>query len=240
MNPTTDHDLAKVAGMAWAYGREHIHDACMTPRDGDIKYVDGVECVFEGSRWRSTGKEVAGPTNTPRAGELEGSRDRTRAMSDPPVYQAVVDARKAAEGKLGTLKAAVALSNARAHDKARLETDSEKRKEMPRFSHERFATLIDETVVTVKKLGHLKGGEYSGDVDRLENFRRNGEALGLPMEAIWHTYTAKHWDAVTQHIKDIVHGKERERLEPLSGRLDDIILYCILFKAMLIEREQTK
>ncbi len=104
------------------------------------------------------------------------------------------------------------------------------------FKHSDYDMLVEETVANLKRLSKLKGGEYAGDDDRLANFRRNGEALDLPMEAIWHTYTAKHWDAVTQYIKDLVAGKTRERLEPLSGRLDDIIVYCILFKAMLQER----
>lgn len=104
------------------------------------------------------------------------------------------------------------------------------------FSHEAYDELVAETVENLKKLSALKGGEYAGDSDRLANFRRNGEALGLPMEAIWHTYTAKHWDAVTQYIKDLLAGKSRDRMEPLAGRLDDIIVYCVLFKAMLAER----
>lgn len=107
-----------------------------------------------------------------------------------------------------------------------------------KFSHEQYAALVSQTIEKIETLSTLKGGEYAGDVDRLANFRRNGEALGLPMEAIWHTYAAKHWDAVTQYIKDTLNGKTRKRAEPLSGRLDDIIVYCILFKAMLIERDQ--
>jgi len=105
------------------------------------------------------------------------------------------------------------------------------------FAHDRYDALVAETVAKLTELGRLKGGEYAGDDDRLANFRRNGAKLGLPMEAIWHTYTAKHWDAVEQYIKDLIAGKTRRRMEPLSGRLDDIIVYCILFKAMLIERE---
>ena len=105
-----------------------------------------------------------------------------------------------------------------------------------KFSHEQYAALVEQTVAQINSLSKLKGGEYAGDDDRLANFRRNGEALGLPMEVIWHTYAAKHWDAVTQYIKDLLEGKSRGRLEPLSGRLDDIIVYCILFKAMLAER----
>ena len=105
-----------------------------------------------------------------------------------------------------------------------------------KFSHAQFDQLIESTISELRRLSKLKGGEYAGDTDRLSNFRRNGEALGLPMEAIWHTYAAKHWDAVTQYVRDLLNGTHRERAEPLAGRLDDIIVYCLLFKAILIER----
>ena len=107
----------------------------------------------------------------------------------------------------------------------------------PRYSHERYAQLVEETITNLKKLGELKGGEYAGDSDRLANFRRNAAALALPMESIWAVYCAKHWDAVMQYVQDINSDKDRIRLEPISGRLDDIIVYCILFKAMIEERE---
>ena len=105
-----------------------------------------------------------------------------------------------------------------------------------KFLHSDYQGLVEQTVANIHKLGQLKGGEYAGDVDRLANFRRNGENLGLPMEVVWAVYAAKHWDAVLQYINDLTNGKKRDRLEPLSGRLDDIIVYCILFKAMLVER----
>ncbi len=104
------------------------------------------------------------------------------------------------------------------------------------FSHEDFAILIKETIEEIKNLSTLKGGEYAGDIDRLANFRRNGEALGLPMEIVWAVYAAKHWDAVMQFIQDLNTGKERKRLEPIEGRVDDLLVYLILFKAMLQER----
>lgn len=104
------------------------------------------------------------------------------------------------------------------------------------FSHAEYQKLVEDTVEQIHQLSALKGGEYAGDVDRLANFRRNGVALDLPMEAIWHTYAAKHWDAVTQYVRDMLHGTSRKRLEPIEGRLDDIIVYCILAKAMVRER----
>lgn len=104
------------------------------------------------------------------------------------------------------------------------------------FSHERYRQLISETFKTISDLSELKGGEYSGDTDRLLNFRRNGRDLDLPMEVIWRVYAAKHWDAVGQYIRDLNSRKDRVRLEPISGRVDDLIVYLLLFKAMLIER----
>ncbi len=104
------------------------------------------------------------------------------------------------------------------------------------FSHAEFDKLVAQTVQEIQKLSELKGGEYAGDTDRLANFRRNGKAQELPMETIWSVYAAKHWDAIQQYIKDERNGVKRSRLESIEGRVDDLIVYCILFKAMLAEK----
>lgn len=104
------------------------------------------------------------------------------------------------------------------------------------ISYAEYQDVVESTIEAINRLSKLKGGEYAGDTDRLANFRRNGQTLGLPMEVIWAVYYNKHHDAVMQFINDLVNGKSRERIEPLSGRLDDMIVYCILFKAMLRER----
>lgn len=104
------------------------------------------------------------------------------------------------------------------------------------FSHLEYQGVVQETIDEVYRLGKLKGGEYAGDEDRLANFRRNGQTLRLPMEVIWAVYYGKHHDAVMQWINDIVAGKERERAEPIEGRIDDMIVYLILLKCMARER----
>jgi hypothetical protein len=108
---------------------------------------------------------------------------------------------------------------------------------MMMYSHERWAEMIEEKFDAIRKLATLKGGEYSGDEDRLNNFRRNGLDLGLPMETIWRIYAAKHWDAIGQYVKDLHSNKERTRLEPIAGRVDDLLVYLLLFAAMIEERE---
>jgi hypothetical protein len=109
---------------------------------------------------------------------------------------------------------------------------------MPIFSHNRFTALITETFDQVQRLSDIKGAEYSGDTDRLLNFRRNAQDLDLTMEQIWRVYAAKHWDAIGQYVRDQAKGVERRRLEGLDGRCDDLITYLLLFKAMLVERAE--
>lgn len=110
----------------------------------------------------------------------------------------------------------------------------------PVFTHKEYDALMEATFQNCRELGKLKGGEYAGDLDRLANFRRNGKALQLPMEVIWAVYCAKHWDAVMQYIADLNSGKTRERLEPIGGRIDDIIVYLLLLKCMVRERVQDR
>jgi hypothetical protein len=104
------------------------------------------------------------------------------------------------------------------------------------YSHEEYARVVKETVEQIHRLSELKGGEYAGDVDRLANFRRNAKNLGLNMEDVWAVYAGKHWDAIMQYVRDLREGKKRERLETIEGRMDDLIVYLVLAKAMYRER----
>lgn len=106
----------------------------------------------------------------------------------------------------------------------------------PRYSSERFSHLMEDAFDQILSLSKLKGGEYSGDDDRLANFRRNAAALALTQEQVWAVYAAKHWDAIMQFVKDQQTGVNRERSEPIEGRVFDLIVYLLLFRAMLEER----
>lgn len=107
----------------------------------------------------------------------------------------------------------------------------------PRYSQEQWEQLLEASIAEIRRLATLKGGEYAGDVDRLANFRRNAQALGLLPEQVWAVYAGKHWDAISQYCKDLGAGKQWPRAESISGRLDDLIVYSLLMKAMVEERE---
>lgn len=104
------------------------------------------------------------------------------------------------------------------------------------YTHDQWNKLLDGSIEEIKRLSIQKGGEYAGDSDRLANFRRNGANLGLTMEQVWAVYAGKHWDAIIQYVRDHSAGVERVRAEPISGRLDDLIVYALLMKAMVEER----
>ena len=106
----------------------------------------------------------------------------------------------------------------------------------PIFPHAEYDRIVETTIAEIRKLGTLKGGEYAGDKDRLANFRRNGKQMDLPMETVWAIYYNKHHDSVMQYIQDLRNGKNRERLEGIEGRVDDMLTYLMLFKCMLRER----
>lgn len=104
------------------------------------------------------------------------------------------------------------------------------------FPHSTYDQLVRETWDEVISLGIKKGGEYAGDDDRLANFRRNAARAETSMEFVWRIYASKHWDAIMQYELDLRKGVVRDRLETLEGRADDLIVYLLLFKAMLQER----
>jgi hypothetical protein len=100
--------------------------------------------------------------------------------------------------------------------------------------------IIKETFDNISHLRRIKGAEYSEEDDALANFRRNGEDVGMPMEVIWRVYAGKHWDALSQHVRDVSNGTRRVLSEPIEERIDDLIVYLCLFKAMLRERQEAK
>lgn len=98
------------------------------------------------------------------------------------------------------------------------------------------SVLLPAIFEEIKKLAQSKGGEYAHGDDRLDNFRRNGLDVGLPMETIWRVYAGKHWDAITTYIKDQQTGHHRTRSESIRGRALDLMVYLTLFIAMLDEK----
>lgn len=103
-----------------------------------------------------------------------------------------------------------------------------------------FESIFRHTVDEIERLLIVKGGEYAGNEDRLANFKRGAQLAGVTPLQCALIYMSKHYDAVATFIKDDAAGRDRQRSEPITGRLDDLINYCILIKALLQEPVQER
>lgn len=84
------------------------------------------------------------------------------------------------------------------------------------------------------KLLEQKGADYTRhSPDRLSNFKRGAEAVGVSNETVWAIYAGKHWDAVMAFIKT---GKVES--EAIEGRLDDLHNYLYLLEGLIEERKK--
>lgn len=95
--------------------------------------------------------------------------------------------------------------------------------------------LVDSTFVEINRLLVVKGGEYANAVDRLANFKRGAALTGCTPLQVLFIYMSKHYDAVASFVQTSAKGEARPSSEPIEGRLDDLINYCLLAKGLIAE-----
>lgn len=100
-----------------------------------------------------------------------------------------------------------------------------------------FDDLVGHTFYNIRSLLNVKGGEYAPGVDRLANFKDNAKALELNPKQVWAVYAGKHWDAIKNFIVDESQGRIRMRSEAIEGRIDDLIVYLLLLKGLLVDKQ---
>lgn len=103
------------------------------------------------------------------------------------------------------------------------------------MDQKQFEQLFSNTMQELHQLLVVKGGEYAGSDDRLANFKRGGALTGVKPLTVLFIYLAKHYDAVSTYVRDKQVGIDRPRSEEIEGRLDDLMNYCILAKAIIAE-----
>ena len=106
------------------------------------------------------------------------------------------------------------------------------------MNQEDFANQVNDIMEHCHELLVVKGGEYAGSEDRLANFKRGAALTGCtPLQCLF-VYMSKHYDAVATYIRDEASGKLRPRSEPIDGRFNDLINYCILAQALIEEQKK--
>lgn len=98
-----------------------------------------------------------------------------------------------------------------------------------------FNEVVDLTMKATVGLLIVKGGEYADDVDRLANFKRGAALTGATPLQVAFIYASKHYDGIASYVRTVAEGQPRASSEPIEGRFDDLINYCILMKAIIKE-----
>lgn len=104
-----------------------------------------------------------------------------------------------------------------------------------------FTDSIDDLYKRLKSLTETKGEEYKRrDDNQFANFERGAVSLGLTREQVLMVYLSKHLDSVVTYVKDRAGGQEKVYAEPISGRIDDAILYLLLLRGMTVENDRER
>lgn len=103
------------------------------------------------------------------------------------------------------------------------------------MNHETFTQLVTDTMKSTGDLLVSKGAEYAGDVDRLSNFKRGANLTGCTPLQVAFIYLSKHYDSLATYVQNDAAGLTLATSEPIEGRLDDLINYCLLLKALIVE-----
>ena len=97
---------------------------------------------------------------------------------------------------------------------------------------ELFQKMINEEILMM----HKKGPDYTrNSPDKLANFKRSAEEIGIKSEQVLYVLIKKHWDAVITYIKT---GKLSG--EPIESKILDIRNYLALLRALVEEKKTRK
>lgn len=103
-----------------------------------------------------------------------------------------------------------------------------------------FEVLVERIRKETTELLVIKGREYAGDADRLANFKRGAALTGVDPLTVLFIYMSKHYDALATYIRDNQAGDTMPVLsEPITGRVADLINYCVLAWALIEEKQAT-
>lgn len=89
--------------------------------------------------------------------------------------------------------------------------------------------VLESVFREITDLNDTKGREYTAEADALANLRDWPE-VGLTGRQRWAVYADKHWRAIVSYIRS---GETLS--EPIEGRINDMILYLILLRALIEE-----
>lgn len=100
------------------------------------------------------------------------------------------------------------------------------------MEHKKFDDLFKKMVEEETAIMCTKGPDYTrNSPDKLANFKRAAEEIGITPEQVLYIYIKKHWDAVITYVKNgYLKG------EPVESKIADIRNYLALLRALVEEK----
>jgi hypothetical protein len=103
------------------------------------------------------------------------------------------------------------------------------------MTNDELIGFFERTMAEVISLRKAKAVDYSEPDDAFLVVRRVARETGVEPEQVLHIFMTKHYDAVRKYL---IHPGQTT--EPIEARINDLIVYLILIKAMLSERRSAQ
>jgi hypothetical protein len=100
------------------------------------------------------------------------------------------------------------------------------------MTNEEFAIELENSINRSKRTLLKKGIEYSGVIDRLENFKRAGATQNITPEAALLGMVSKQFVSLSDMVKDPLNFT----IKQFDEKIGDIRNYMFLLDALLRER----
>lgn len=99
-----------------------------------------------------------------------------------------------------------------------------------------FNKELDKLFDSIRQKFAVKGDEYATEQSVFANFDKGSRVTGLPPELVLDGYLTKHYVSYRDML-DTIYSGARPGAELIEEKLGDIILYFILQKIMMENKE---
>ena len=100
------------------------------------------------------------------------------------------------------------------------------------MTFEQFDAIVAARIKVLQETMATKGMEYANsELDRLANFKKIAEEIGLTPLRVWSVYFKKH----TRAIDSYVRTGQIYSAESITGRINDAIAYLLLLEGLVVD-----
>ena len=100
-----------------------------------------------------------------------------------------------------------------------------------------FDKVVEKTIEHLRELLIVKGKEYRRNNNPFHNFESGADKTGLSREKVLDGFLLKHLISIDDMTNDLDSGIKPNKNQ-VEEKFDDVLIYTIIKKAMMIENAQ--